>query len=38
MKDKDLKMAEIKQYNKVLHQYVLDEKIGLQDAFNFNMC
>ena len=34
MKDKDLKMAEIKQYNKVLHQYVLDEKIGLQDAFN----
>jgi len=34
MKDKDLKMAEIKQYNKVLHQYVLDEKIGLQDAYN----
>ena len=34
MKDKELKMADIKQYNKILYQYVLDNKIGLQDAFN----
>jgi len=34
MKDKDLKLADIKQYNKILYQYVLDNKIGLQDAFN----
>ena len=34
MKYKELKMADIKQYNKILYQYVLDNKIGLQDAFN----
>ena len=34
MKDKELKMADIKQYNNILYQYVLDNKIGLQDAFN----
>ena len=34
MKDKDLKLADIKQYNKILYQYVLDNKIGLQAAFN----
>jgi len=34
MKDSELKMNDIKQYSEILHQYVLDKKIKLQDAYN----
>jgi len=34
MKDSELKLNDIKQYNPILHQYVLDKKIKLQDAYN----
>jgi hypothetical protein len=34
MKDSELKLVDIKQYNPILHQYVLDKKIKLQDAYN----
>ena len=34
MKDKDAKMTDIKLYSGILYQYVLDKKIGLQDAYN----
>ena len=34
MKDSESKLVDIKQYNEILHQYVLDKKIKLQDAYN----
>ena len=34
MKDSEAKMADIKQHNEMLYQYVLDKKIKLQDAYN----
>ena len=34
MKDSESKLVDIKQYNPILHQYVLDKKIKLQDAYN----
>ena len=34
MKDRDAKMTDIKLYSGILYQYVLDKKIGLQDAYN----
>ena len=34
MKDSELKMNDIKEYSEILHQYVLDKKIKLQDAYN----
>ena len=33
MKD-NAKLIDIKHYNKILYQYVLDKKIKLQDAYN----
>ena len=34
MKDSESKLNDIKQYNEILYQYVLDKKIKLQDAYN----
>ena len=34
MKDKDLKLEEIKKYSEMLYQYVLDDEIKLQLAYN----
>ena len=34
MKDKDLKLADIKKYSEILYQYVLDDEIKLQLAYN----
>lgn len=34
MKDSEAKLIDIKQYNEILYQYVLDKKIKLQDAYN----
>jgi len=34
MKDSESKLVDIKQYNEILYQYVLDKKIKLQDAYN----
>ena len=34
MKDSESKLVDIKQYNPILHQYVLEKKIKLQDAYN----
>ena len=34
MKDRESKLADIKQHNEILYQYVLDKKIKLQDAYN----
>ena len=37
MKD-NAKLIDIKHYNKILYQYVLDKKIKLQDAYNLARC
>ena len=34
MKDKDIKLKEIKKHNPQLYQDVLDDKVKLQDAYN----
>ena len=34
MKDKELKLADIKKYSEILYQYVLDDEIKLQLAYN----
>ena len=34
MKDKDIKLEEIKKYSEMLYQYVLDDEIKLQLAYN----
>ena len=34
MKDRESKLADINKYSELLHQYVLDKKIKLQDAYN----
>ena len=36
MKDKDLKLEEIKKYSEMLYQYVLDDEIKLQLAYNLS--
>jgi len=34
MKDKDLKLEDVKKYSEILYQYVLDDEIKLQLAYN----
>ena len=34
MKDSELKLADIKKYSEILYQYVLDDEIKLQLAYN----
>ncbi len=35
MKDRDIKLNEIKKHNPSLYQNVLDKKVKLQDAYNY---
>lgn len=35
MTDSESKLADVKKYDELLHQYVLDKKIKLQDAYNY---
>ena len=37
MKDKEIKLQEIKKHNPTLYQYVIEKKIKLQDAYNLAM-
>ena len=37
MKDRDIKLNEIKKHNPSLYQNVLDKKVKLQDAYNETM-
>lgn len=37
MKDKEIKLQEIQKHNPTLYQYVIDNKIKLQDAYNLVM-
>jgi len=35
MKDSDSKLADVRKYDELLFQYVVDKKIKLQDAYNY---
>jgi len=37
VKDKEIKLQEIKKHNPTLYQYVIEKKIKLQDAYNLAM-